>query len=64
MRRVERRVYSITGNDEKVCFTALVIANAAGDLPPSMVVLAHERVPSHVVSKFSDGWSIGKSDSG
>lgn len=64
VRRGEKHVYSITGNDEKECLTTLVTANAAGELPPPMVVFAYERIPANVVTKFPDSWGIGKSESG
>lgn len=35
-------IYTITGNNKKECLTTLVMANAAGDLAPPMIVYSYE----------------------
>ncbi|KAJ8932218.1 hypothetical protein NQ314_014838 [Rhamnusium bicolor] len=46
-RKGEKNVYSASGN-EKENLTVLVTANAAGQLPPPMIVFSYERIPSNI----------------
>ncbi|XP_044754185.1 uncharacterized protein LOC123320469 [Coccinella septempunctata] len=59
-----RTVYNHTANDEKECITTLITGNAAGDLPPPMVMFAYERIPQSIVALMPDKWGLGKSESG
>lgn len=62
-RKGDKNVYQM-GNDEKECLTFLFTANAAGMMPPPMIVFRYDRVPSYVVSSVPEAWGIGRSESG
>lgn len=64
VKKGQKQVYTITGNDEKECLTVLFTANAAGELAPPMIVFSYERVPSNVVQQIPNTWGIGKSENG
>ncbi|KAI5638887.1 DDE superfamily endonuclease domain-containing protein [Phthorimaea operculella] len=59
----DKHIYQSSG-DEKDNLTVLITGNAAGELAPTMVVFAYERVPSAISSRFPEEWYIGRSPSG
>ncbi|KAJ2949894.1 hypothetical protein O0L34_g11214 [Tuta absoluta] len=59
----DKHIYQSSG-DEKDNLTVLITGNAAGELAPTMVVFAYERVPSAISSRFPEEWNIGRSPSG
>lgn len=60
----DKTVYSFDPNDDKECLTALVMCNAAGVLPPPMVVYSYKRIPKNIASRFPKDWALGRSDNG
>ncbi|CAG4957241.1 unnamed protein product [Colias eurytheme] len=62
-RKGDKHVYQSSG-DDKDNLTVLITGNAAGQLAPTMVVYAYERVPSAISSPFPKEWSIGRTASG
>lgn len=63
-KRGDKTVYSFVANDEKECLTTLVMCNAAGDLPPPLVVYSYKRIPKVIASTFPKNWAIGRSENG
>lgn len=59
-----KNIYTGAGADEKDNITVLLTANAAGQLPPPMVVYRFVRVPQHIVAGIPPDWAIGKSENG
>lgn len=62
-RKGNKNVYSTAGND-KENLTVLVTANAAGQLPPPMIVFSYERIPSSISNSVPETWGIGRSETG
>ena len=60
---MKKAVYSVCDN-EKECYTALIAGNAAGQLPPIMVVYNYERIPSLVAKNFPNDFASGKGETG
>ena len=42
-----KTVYNIVDKNEKENLTALVTGNAVGQLAPTLILFAYERIPSH-----------------
>lgn len=63
VKRGEKAAYNLCNND-KECYTALIAANAAGQMPPPMIVYNYERIPFSITEHFPKGYVIGKSESG
>ncbi len=57
-------VHSVSGNNDKENITTLICANAAGEMPPPMIVFKYERVPLIVAKSVPKTWGIGRSDNG
>lgn len=60
----QKTVYNVALNDEKECLTTLVMCNAAGELPPPLVMFSYKRIPNNITQKFPKTWAIGKSENG
>ncbi|XP_030747745.1 jerky protein homolog-like [Sitophilus oryzae] len=63
-RKGEKAVYSFSSNDDKECLTTLIMCNAAGDLPPPMVVFPYKRIPPKISNQAPKHWGLGRSDNG
>ncbi|XP_008558637.1 uncharacterized protein LOC103579109 [Microplitis demolitor] len=53
-----------TVDDEKECVKTLICGNAAGQMPPPMILFPYKRVPRNIASSMPKDWAIGCSDSG
>lgn len=60
----EKAVYNFINNDEKECLTTLIMCNAAGDLPPPMVVYTFKRLPQKIVNSVPKKWGVGRTENG
>ncbi|KAJ8895064.1 hypothetical protein PR048_000389 [Dryococelus australis] len=60
----DKNVYLANNNDEKENLTVLLTANAAGNIPPPMIVFSYESIPSHIAHSVPPSWGIGTSESG
>ncbi|XP_030751725.1 jerky protein homolog-like [Sitophilus oryzae] len=60
----DKSVYQQVNSDEKECLTVLVTGNAAGQIPPPMVVFRYDRIPKEIAMSIPENWGIGKSESG
>lgn len=60
----QKTVHSTVGSDEKECLTTLLMANAAGDVCPAMVVVDLKRVPKKFTESVPKSWAVGRSDNG
>lgn len=64
VRKGEKAIYSVINNDEKECVTTLLMCNAAGDIPPPLVMFAYKRLPNYIATKVPPDWALGRSDNG
>lgn len=59
-----KTVHVHVGNDDKECLTTMVAGNAAGMLPPPMVLHTQKRIPYSIIKDTPADWGLGRSDSG
>ncbi|XP_057340983.1 uncharacterized protein LOC130678024 [Microplitis mediator] len=59
-----KNVYNTVSNNEKENVTVLVMANAAGNLAPTLVLFAGQSVPKDVTKMGPSNFSFGYSDNG
>lgn len=59
-----KSVYNLIASGEKENITTLVMANAAGLLPPSMVVFKFQRIAKSLAASAPKGWGLGRSENG
>ena len=60
----QKSAYNLSTVDEKECLTSLVIGNAAGQLPPPLIMYKYKRIPNEIARKAPKHFLLGKSDSG
>jgi hypothetical protein len=59
------RVYNVTANNEKECYSAMLTVSASGNVAPTLILYPYERrVPPEIVQKFPRTWAIGHSTNG
>ena len=60
-----KSVYQIVGSNEKACLTVLFVANAAGIMPPPMILFNLKTTPrQNVLQSIPTGWGIGNTERG
>lgn len=60
----DKTIYQKVNADEKECLTVLVTGNAAGDVPPPMIVFQYERIPRELAASIPENWGVGRSENG
>ncbi|XP_060803913.1 uncharacterized protein LOC132902523 [Amyelois transitella] len=62
--RGNKTVYQKVNADEKECLTVLLTGNAAGDVPPPMIVYQYARIPRDLALSVPKNWGVGRSENG
>lgn len=63
-KRGQKIIHNTIGSDEKECITTLIMANAAGEICPPMVVVDLQRIPKKLTQSVPKSWAVGRSDNG